>query len=66
MRDKQYRKKQEDKKSYKDFYAEQKRNKFRDHRKAQDPQTSLKKNDIDDMIEEELEDFDDLDFEDEK
>ena len=67
MRDKQYRKKQEDKKSYKTFYAEQKRNKFRDPQKGARSSNKLKKNDIDDMIEEEQdEELDQLNIEDEK
>lgn len=67
MRDKQYRKKQEEKKSYKKFMSEMKRDKFRDPQKGARSSNKLKQNDIDDMIEEEQdEELDKLNIEYEK
>ena len=60
MRDKQFRKQQAERKKYKDFVAENKRlTKFKDPQKGARSSNKLKQNDIDSMIEEELEDFED-------
>ena len=66
MRDKQYRKQQEQKKSYKKFVSEMKRDKFKNPQKGSKHSNKLNQIDFNNLTEEELEDLeDDLDFEEE-
>lgn len=62
MRDKQYRKKQEQKKSYKKFITEMKRDKFKDPQKSSKNSRKLNQIDFNNLTEEELEELDDLDL----
>lgn len=62
MRDKQYRKKQEQKKSYKKFITEMKRDKFKDPQKGSKNSKKLNQIDFNNLTVEELEELDDLDL----
>ena len=57
MRDKQYRKQQEQKKSYKKFMSEMKRDKFKDPSKGKSSKKSLNQIDFNNLTEEELEEL---------
>ena len=64
MRDKQYRKQQEQKKSYKKFMSEMKRDKFKDPLKGKSSKKTLNQIDFNNLTEEELEELEeDLDDE---
>ena len=57
MRDKQYRKQQEQKKSYKKFMSEMKRDKFKDPLKGKSSKKTLNQIDFNNLTEEELEEL---------